>query len=257
MSVIKPIKRAVKLTVRTISRWGVPRVQPLTVRTLSHDRASFTQGLAYVNGTLYESSGDHHQSMLRSVDPTNGRVCDVVSIPNDFAEGIAIFEDRLYQLSWKSERARVFRLPDLELIDELRYDGEGWGLASGPAGMVMSNGTGTLRFVDGDLRTTQQLRVTLNRLPTRRLNDLEWVAGSIYANVLMQSDILEISARNGQVSRILDCASLQAQAAPCDVEHTLNGIAYNPDRDTFFVTGKCWPYMFEVCFPRDGDPTQL
>jgi glutamine cyclotransferase len=253
MSAIVTMKRAVKSTIRAISRWRIPRAEPIIVRTLPHDRTSFTQGLAHANGTLYESSGDHQRSKLCSIDLGMGHVQKTVSIPNDFAEGIAIYDNRLYQLSWKSERALVFRLPDLELIDELRYDGEGWGLANGPAGMVMSNGTGTLRFVDSAFRTTGELRVTLNRLPTRRLNDLEWVGDAIYANVLWSNEILEISARHGRVKRIIDCSALVAKAATDEVEHTLNGIAYNSDRRTFFVTGKCWPLTFEVQFPS-SDP---
>jgi glutaminyl-peptide cyclotransferase len=175
----------------------------------------------------------------------------MVVVPNDFVEGIALYNDRIYQLSWKSQIARVFSARTLELLDQLRYAGEGWGLASGRAEMVMSNGSGTLRFLDEAFRTTRQLRVTLNRLPARNLNDLEWVGQSIYANVLWSSEILEISALHGRVQRIIDCSALQSEAAPRDIEHTLNGLAYDPDRGTYYVTGKCWRYMFEVRFPID------
>ena len=134
----------------------------------------------------------------------------------------------------------------MEPVGELNYQGEGWGLCSGPSVLVMSNGTGTLRFLDLNFHVLRRMRVTVNRFPTRRLNDLEWVGDCIYANVLFRSEILEISSKHGCVTRIIDCSRLAAMAAPNDVEHTLNGIAYNPDQGTFFVTGKCWNLMFEV-----------
>ncbi len=252
MNALDAGKRVAKYALTAISHWGLPRVEPVIIKMMQHDTSTFTQGLAYYNGHLYESAGGKGTSTLRCLDPTSGQIRSVVPIAGDFAEGIAIYDNRLYQLSWKSEKARVFRLPDLELVEELRYDGEGWGLASGPAAMVMSNGTGALRFVDGAFRTARQMRVTLNRLPTRRLNDLEWVGDAIYANVLFRSEIWEISAHSGRVIRTIDCCSLAARAARRDVEHTLNGIAYNPDRGTFFVTGKCWPYLFEVQVPTNG-----
>ena len=254
MSAIVPLKRAVKSTLAAISHWRVPRVEPVIVRTIPHDRSAFTQGLAYAHGLLYESCGSRRDSCIRCLNSFDGEVRKTVSIANDFGEGIAIHGELLYHLSWKSEKARVFRLPDLELVDELRYQGEGWGLCSGHDGIAMSNGTGTLKFFDLRFHLTRKMRVTLNRLPTRRLNDLEWVRDSIYANVLFSNEILEISAAHGYVTRIIDCSALTAAAGPSDVEHVLNGIAYNPDRNTFFVTGKCWGIMFEVGVPSNRAP---
>jgi glutamine cyclotransferase len=246
------IKRAVKSTVTAFASWGVPRVEPEIVRTFPHDRWAFTQGLAYVGDSLYESCGDQRHSTLRRIDPSNGSVKQSVSILNDFAEGIAVRGNRLYQLSWKSGKARVFCLPELTLVDELQYAGEGWGLCSGTNHLAMSNGTGRLRFLDEAFRVQRELKVTLNRLPIKRINDLEWVERSIYANVLFRSEILEIRVEDGCVTRIIDCSSLRKAVHPQDPDHTLNGIAYNRNNNTFFVTGKCWPVMFEVDFDLGG-----
>jgi glutamine cyclotransferase len=134
----------------------------------------------------------------------------------------------------------------------LSYHGQGWGLCSGPRALVRSNGSGTLQFLDHEFGFLRRLRVTVNLFPTRRLNDLEWVGESIYANVLLRSEILEICANHGCVTRVIDCSRLAALAAPTDAEHTLNGIAYSPERGTFFVTGKCWKIMFELDFLGNG-----
>jgi glutamine cyclotransferase len=249
MQPIAPLKQAVTSKIRAIQRWRVPRIQPVIVRALPHDPTAFTQGLVLFDGVLYESSGGHADSKLHCIDLADGQVRKTVVISNDFAEGIAVYGNRLYQLSWKSGRARVFLVPSLNLVDEFHYDGEGWGLAGSPDGLVMSNGTGNLQFLDGSFRALRRLRVTLNGLPTRRLNDLEWVGDLVYANVLWSSEILEISTRDGRVQRIIDCSPLTALADTRNVEHTLNGIAFNAERHTFYLTGKCWPSIFEVTFP--------
>lgn len=249
MSAIAPLKHVVKSTYSAVSRWRVPCVTPTIARSVPHDSQAFTQGLAYHDGLLYESCGCPPVSSLTCRSVADWEVRKRVLIPHDFAEGIAICDDRLYQLSWKLQTARVYRLPDLKQVDEVHYEGEGWGLCSANGGLLMSNGTGTLTYRDAQFRPGRSMRVTLNRLPTRRLNDLECVADAIYANVLFRSEILEISAIDGRVVRIIDCSALTAAANPANTEHVLNGICYNPDNDTFFVAGKCWNLMFEVQIP--------
>lgn len=228
---------------------GVPHTAPRILRTLPHDREAFTQGLAYCAGLLYESTGTLSRSSLRCIDPADGNVRRIVPVVDDFAEGIAVLGTQLYQLSWKSEKARVYRLPELRLAAEIPYQGEGWGLASNGRALVMSNGTSRLRFLDAGLRTTRECKVLLNRIPVKKINDLEWVNGSIYANVWHSSSILELSAAKGTVTRIIDCSSLVAMAAPAHEEAVLNGIAYNAESDTFFLAGKNWDLMFEVAIP--------
>jgi glutamine cyclotransferase len=255
MSAIAPLKQAAKSTLSVITRWRIPRVEPTIVRTIPHDPEAFTQGLAYVDGQLYESFCRLPHSYLRCINPRDGAVIKDVTIPNDFAEGIAVQNGRIYQLTWKSEKARIFSLPELKLVGELRYQGEGWGLCAGQSELIMSNGTGTLLFLDAEFRLVRKLRVTVNRFPTRRLNDLECVGDLIYANVLFSNSLLEISANLGCVTRIIDCSALAATAAPGDVEYVLNGIAYNPDQGTFFATGKCWRQMFELKIPISRNDT--
>jgi glutamine cyclotransferase len=203
----------------------------------------------YRDGLLYESTGSTTSSTLRCLDPSGGSVLKSVTIDDDYAEGIAAVENRIFQLSWKSGIARVFRFPELVQVDAVRYEGEGWGLAAWRHGLIMSNGTCRLQFRDSHFRTTAQLAVHSHRLPLRLINDLEYVDGFIYANVLYSSHIWIIGAETGNVAGIIDCSGLVEAAAPTGDGCVLNGIAYNHDRGTFFLTGKNWACLFEVILP--------
>jgi glutamine cyclotransferase len=225
-------------------------VAPTIVRTIPHDPSASTQGLAFSDGELFESTGGHGTSTLRRLNVADGSVLASVPINGDFAEGIAVSGGLLHQLSWMSGRVRRFKLPTLEAAGGRSYRGQGWGLCKGPQSLIMSDGSGTLQFVDDEFQLLAKLPVTLNRLPTRRLNDLEYDGASLYANIWFRSDILEICPDDGRVIRIVDCSALQSMVGPVEAEHTLNGIAYNPVSGTFFLTGKCWNTMFEVALPR-------
>jgi glutaminyl-peptide cyclotransferase len=231
---------------RRAVRYRVPRTTPLIVRELPHDVQAFTQGLAYRGGLLYESTGGKSSS-LRSVDPSDGTVQRLIPVANDFAEGIAILDDSLFQLSWHRERALEYRLPSLDLVAEMPYRGEGWGLAATARLLIMSDGSSVLRIRDRDFTVRRRIRVTSNGIPVLNLNDLESTGDRIYANVWKTNEILEI-ANDGRVVRIIDCAQLRRIAQPRHPESVLNGIAFNPDAGTFFLTGKNWKRMFEVRF---------
>lgn len=247
-----PPRQLAKAAVDRLIRLGLPRFVPRIIRVLSHDRQAFTQGLAYHDGALYESTGGYGSSSVRRLDPSNGHVRDLIPVPGDFAEGIAAVGDRLLQLSWRSGEARIYNLPSLEKIGTLAYEGEGWGLASGPSGPIMSDGSCTLRFCNDRLGVARTLRVTSRGLPIRKINDLEWAGGRLYANVWFSGDLLEISPQTGRVIGVVDCSALVSLAGQDATESVLNGIAHDPDRGTFYLTGKHWPSLFEVAIARIG-----
>ncbi len=139
------LRRFAKSLLDQAVRWRVPVITPRIVRSLPHDDRAFTQGLTFYDGCLYESTGLIGHSTLRRIDPLDGSLMKLVQISDDFAEGIAVFGGSLYQLSWHSGKARVFRFPELVMIGEVRYQGEGWGLTSSPEGLIMSDGTSHLR----------------------------------------------------------------------------------------------------------------
>lgn len=229
----------------------------LTVKVLSvrpHDPSAYTQGLVWDRGTLYESAGLYGRSSLRQVDPQSGQVVRRLDVPPGFfAEGLALVGNRLVQLTWKEGVAFVYDLRSFERTGEFHYQGEGWGLCDDGRRLVMSDGSDRLSFRD---RQTFALLggvdVQLDGSPARQLNELECVGGAVYANVWMSDQILRIDPASGRVTAAIDAGGLldAAEQAQADV---LNGIAYDPAKRTFLITGKLWPKLFEVVFvPAPG-----
>jgi glutamine cyclotransferase len=222
------------------------RSTPIVLKAIAHDTAAFTQGLLYHDGLLYESTGLVGQSTLRSLDPASGRVLKKISVPDLFAEGLALMGHELIQLSWEEGTALTYSLPDLTQKSYYRYDGEGWGLTSDSASFIMSDGSDTLFVRSKEFAIRKKIPVTLDGRPVKHLNELEYVKGIVYANIWYKNDIVAIRLKTGIVERVIDCSGLVRQARVQNPEDVLNGIAYNPVTQTFFVTGKKWPVMFEV-----------
>ena len=219
------------------------------LREIPHDTSAYTQGLLWHEGKLYESTGQYGESDLRRVDPTSGVVERRIDLaPSIFGEGLARVGRRLIQLTWKSEIALVYDLDTFENQDEFSYAGEGWGLSFDGRRLIMSNGSAQLSFRDPQtFDETGSLRVTLRGLTFRNLNELEWAEDSIYANVWLQDVIVRIDPQSGEITELIDAADLLSPSESRGVD-VLNGIAYNPESRTFYITGKWWPKMFEVRF---------
>ncbi len=239
-------------------RFRVPSVVPLVTHRLPHDTRAFTQGLCYHGGILYESTGLEPGSSLRRIDPSNGQLERILPLEGDFAEGIAVFRGELYQLSWKRGVARVYAMPSLEMTRTIAYSGEGWGLASHDQGFFMSNGSNVIELRNAAFEVVRRIHVRAGMIPIRNLNDLTYANGFIYANVLWRKELFEIDPVNGQVLRLIDCSQLFAEVKPTDVDSVLNGITYNPSNHRFFLSGKCWPWIFEVTIPlRESGPRDM
>ncbi len=221
------------------------------LRTYPHDPGSFTQGLVYSAGRLYESTGIEGRSSLRRVILEDGRVETLVPLPPTlFAEGLAQVGDELVQLTWKNAVALVWDLPSLERSRTHTYPGEGWGLCYDGDRLVMSSGDHRLVFRDpATFRPNGEVAVVSAGRPVGNLNELECAKGAVYANIWQEDRIARIDPRTGQVTAWIDAAGLLApeEDAAADV---LNGIAYVPERDSFLLTGKFWPRVFEVSFER-------
>lgn len=216
------------------------------VRSFPHDPAAFTQGLAFHAGRLYESTGLVGRSSLRRVDPATGAVEAAVALdPTLFGEGLAVADDRLVQLTWKSGRALLWSAEGLSPEGELRYAGEGWGLCHDGRELVMSDGSD--RLVRRDARTLEpvgELRVRAGSRPVRDLNELECAEGLVYANVWRSPRIARIDGRTGRVTAWIDASGLLT-AEEARRAGELNGIARLPS-GRFVLTGKHWPRAFEV-----------
>jgi glutaminyl-peptide cyclotransferase len=219
------------------------------VKVYPHDRQAFTQGLQYVDGFLYESTGQHGQSGIRKIKLETGEVLQHQPLdPKYFGEGITVWGDTIVQLTWQSEIGFVYDKKTLKQLRSFTYAGEGWGLTHDGARLIMSDGTasGSLRFLDPKtLKETGRLVVRDGGRPVDDLNELEYVRGEILANVWMTQRIARISPKTGEVAGWIDLSGLldPREAAGTDV---LNGIAYDAAGDRLFVTGKLWPKLFEI-----------
>ncbi len=225
--------------------------EPLTVRVVSvrpHDTGAYTQGLVWDRGTLYESDGLYGASNLRVVDPVTGEVKKKVPLAQRyFAEGLALVGDRLIQLTWQEGTAFVYKASTLEPVEELPYQGEGWGLCYDGRRLVMSDGSSRLTFRDPKtLAVLGSVEVRKAGLPVDRINELECVDGAVWANVWMTEEILRIDPATGEVTGVVDASGLLDASAYAAGAEVLNGIAWMPETKTFLITGKRWPSMFEV-----------
>lgn len=224
------------------------------VKTYPHDPKAFTQGLQFYQGYLYEGTGgrdgDDFFSSLRKVDLETGRVLKKHDLPRDyFGEGITIFSDKIYQLTWQEMTAFVYDLDNFTLLREIRYPGEGWGLTSDGTDLIMSDGTHVLRFVDPESFKTKRTIVVRdeNGRPIARLNELEYIKGEIWANVWETPFILRIDPESGKLLGRIDFSDLVDQARRSNRRaDVLNGIAYDSAGDRIFITGKLWDKVYEI-----------
>ncbi|HQU71282.1 MAG TPA: glutaminyl-peptide cyclotransferase [Calditrichia bacterium] len=226
---------------------SVTTVIPQIDTVFLHDNTAFTQGLLFQNGRLFESTGLNGASSLREVDPESGAILRRVDLPDlYFGEGLAYHNGRLYQLTWRNGVAFVYDPDNFAVLDTLSYSGEGWGLTSDGVSLIMSNGTADITFRDEAFAAERTIRVRVDGMSVSRLNELEYANGRIYANVWLTDTILEIDPEDGAVQRVIDASSLTAIEAPTASGAVLNGIAFYPERNTFWLTGKLWSRMFEV-----------
>jgi len=217
------------------------------INSYPHDREAFTQGLEFYNGYLYEGTGLNSKSSLRKVNLKNGDIIKKKIIADKyFGEGITIYNDKIYQLTWKSGVGFIYNL-DFKLIDNFTYDYQGWGLTHDKDHLIVSDGTNVIRFLDpGTLKVVKKIEVTKNDKKVTKINELEYIKGEIYANIWQENYIVIINPQNGKVTAIID---LEGIINPRNYDYelnVLNGIAYDSENDHLFVTGKLWPKVFEI-----------
>ncbi len=228
---------------------GVESLSVNVLRRFAHDTSAYTQGLIWSESKLYESTGQYGASTLRRVDPQTGTVEQRVGIsPAYFGEGLARVGDRLIMLTWKAQRAMVFEFDGFAPAGTFRYRGEGWGLCDDGARLIMSDGSDLLTFRHREtFDPVGSVPVTLRGAPLRQINELECVGDAVYANVYQQEFLVRIDPSTGRVTQYIDATGLLTREERRGTD-VLNGIAYDPEAETFYITGKLWPAMFEVTF---------
>lgn len=228
---------------------GVPVYGYRVIHRFPHDAHAYTEGLFYLDGSLYESTGEYGASTLRKVELRTGKVLRQVRLPGSiFGEGIVSWKGRLVQLTWHRHMGIVWNLADFRPLARFEYAGEGWALTRSETHIYMSDGSPDLRVLDPDtLQQTGTIHVTDDGRPIRNLNELEWVKGQIWANIWQGHRIARIDPENGHVVGWIDLAGLyDASRTPDPIDDVLNGIAYDAVHDRVFVTGKCWPYLYQI-----------
>ncbi|MEE2657137.1 MAG: glutaminyl-peptide cyclotransferase [Candidatus Latescibacterota bacterium] len=239
---------------------GVPTYGYRIVGVFPHDTGAFTQGLVFVDGEFLESTGGGAQatrieepSSLRRVAIETGEVLQIISLDDRFfGEGIALFDEQIYMLTWRSRVAFLFNRDDFDQIGEFAYPTQGWGLTQDGKQLIMSDGTANLYFRrPGTFESIGEVEVHHEGNAIRNLNELEYIEGEVWANVWTADRIARINPATGKINSWVDFSDLltTGEAAEADV---LNGIAYDAEFKRIFVTGKLWPWVFEVAVVGDG-----
>ncbi len=218
------------------------------VKKYKHDKSSYTQGLIYYKGYLYEGTGQWKESMLRKEKIENDEIIQSYNLPdNVFGEGIVIIDDKIIQLTWQSKTAYRYDLNSFKLINTFNYQTEGWGITNYGNDLIMSDGSNKLYVLEKDFFTKlYDIEVYDNNGPVNYINELENVNGNIFANIYQSNFIVEINPENGKVIKKLDLTELVPKEYKGDNDNVLNGIAYNKENNHFYITGKRWPVLYEL-----------
>jgi glutamine cyclotransferase len=217
--------------------------------TFPHDHNAFTQGLVFETGFFYESTGRHRFSSVRKVDPPTGEILKRYNLDdNYFGEGLTVVDDQIIQLTWRSKVGFVYDKESFKLLKTFNYQTEGWGITYDGNRLIMSDGTENLYFLDPEtFEIKSQVRVLDGDDPVKRLNELEYIKGEVFANVWMTENIVRINPETGEVIGWISLQGLKDRAILVpSVDFVLNGIAYDKINNRIFVTGKLWPKIFHI-----------
>ncbi len=226
------------------------------VKVYPHDTTSYIEGLFLHNNALYESTGNNGKSKLLKLNIENGKPEKEIKLDSTyFGEGISMVNNKIYQLTWQEHKVFIYDANTFKKIKEMQWPFEGWGMTTDGKQLIISTGGSNLYFVNpDDFKIIKQVSVTDNYGPVGNVNELEYVNGIIYANLYQTNYILKIDPETGKVTGkldltgILDKSSIPYDPAKYDVNsgNVLNGIAYDSAKNSFYVTGKYWPALFEI-----------
>jgi glutamine cyclotransferase len=212
-----------------------------------HDVTSYTQGLFFQDGQMYESTGQFGESTFRKVDIASGEALERLDFSDEyFVEGSVMFADNLYILTWTNRKAFVYDAATLKYKSTWSYPREGWGMTTDGKRLIASDGSANLYFMDKNFAPEKKITVTLEGRPVRFLNELEYIDGRIWANIYTSDEIVIINPRTGMVEGVIDCSGLLPRKLHSDTTDVLNGIAFNPADGKIYLTGKNWPRLYEV-----------
>ena len=239
---------ALALTACSASAQNVKTYGFKVEEALPHDVASYTQGLFFYDGQLYESAGQYGESSFRKVDLATGRVLKRLNFEGRyFAEGSCVLNDKLYVLTWQEKECFVYDMKTWNKLGTLRYLGEGWGLTTDGKRLIMSDGTSTITFRNPDnFAVERSVTVTLRGQNVLYLNELEYIKGEIWANVYGTDQIVRIDPATGVVRAVVNLRGILPAQLRKPRTDVLNGIAFDPRTGSVYVTGKYWPKLYRI-----------
>lgn len=230
---------------------GVKEYRLEVVAEYPHDTRSYTQGLFFHDGQMYESTGLHGKSTFRKVDLETGDALEKLNFDKKyFVEGSVIWNGNLYILTWESRVAFVYDAETLEYKSSWKYPREGWGITTDGKQLIASDGTANLYFMDENFAQKKKVLVTIEDRPVRFLNELEYIDGKIWANVYTADEIVIIDPKDGRVEGVIDCRGLLPKELRTPDTDVLNGIAYDEKTGKIYLTGKNWPKIYEIKLTR-------
>lgn len=226
---------------------GVKEYKLEVVAEYPHDTGSYTQGLFFHDGQMYESTGLHGKSTFRKVDLETGEALEKLNFDKKyFVEGSVIWNGNLYILTWESRVAFIYDAETLEYKSSWKYPREGWGITTDGKHLIASDGTANLYFMDENFAQKKKVLVTIDDRPVRFLNELEYIDGKIWANVYTADEIVIIDPKDGKIEGVIDCRGLLPRDLRTPDTDVLNGIAYDEKTGKIYLTGKNWPKLYEV-----------
>ena len=218
------------------------------IKAYSHDSKSYTQGLIYENGFIYEGTGQYGESTLQKYKLQNSELIQSYNLPEDvFGEGIVVYNNKIYQFTWQSQIAFEFEKSTFKLINKFNFNTEGWGITNLGDNFVMSDGSNTLYVLNPEtFSEIKKIEVYDNIGPVNQLNELELIDGKIYANVYQTDNIVIIEPQTGKVTGKINCSGLLDKTKVTKKVDVLNGIAWDQQNNKLYLTGKLWPQIYEV-----------
>ncbi|NTS40203.1 glutaminyl-peptide cyclotransferase [Flavisolibacter sp. BT320] len=228
-----------------------PSIAYTVVNTYPHDTSHFIQGFEFYKGDIIEGTGLEGKSKLLQYDLETGTVKKSISLPaTSFGEGVTVFRDTVYQLTYRESKVNVYRASDFGKIGELPFTGEGWGLTNDSTALIASNGSNNLYYYEpGTFKLLKKVAITENEAPAVNLNELEYINGFVYANQWQMNYILKIDPAAGNVVAKLDLSGVvQQEKALNPYAEFINGIAYNKETGKVYITGKNWSKIYQLQF---------
>ena len=213
------------------------------IKRYSHDPSAFTQGLVYQNEHFFESTGGWGTSEIKKINKNNGKVTNFKKLlPKYFGEGITIYDDKIFLVTWKSKKGFVYDINNFALLNEFKIYGQGWGLANNGKSLILSDGSEKIYFLNPkNFEVEKTISVSLNGNKQMLINELEFIRGEIWANIWKSNEIITINPLSGRVTSIFDISKISEQK---EIEDVPNGIAWDKVNDKIFITGKNWNFIY-------------